>query len=238
MLVWEAISLLPHIYPAERGIDHLIYVIRLYPHQTNNTAGSITSAVHALAINTHSHTHTPPPQPRPCIHISGRHCARPLEQVIHWQIMKWDVIILEHSLVEPGWMGWETCVTPGLHYCRAAVHFTVARQRLTLCNRLVCQRVSHCVNVCSMGWERVGGRAVGGGGGGGGDGGVVIGVWWKISLWLSSQEMAWDIHFSVSLPPTLPLAVYLSLFPSLLFVWPFFFFFSSPELSFPLDLLL
>lgn len=31
------------------------------------------------------------------------------------------------------------------------------------------------MNVCSMGWERVGGRAVGGGGGG--DGGVVIGVW-------------------------------------------------------------
>lgn len=73
---------------------------------------------------------------------------------------------MEQSLVERGWMGWETCVALGLHYCRAAVHFTVARQRLTLCNRIVCQRVSHCANVCSMGWERVGGwGAVGWGGG-------------------------------------------------------------------------
>lgn len=55
---------------------------------------------------------------------------------------------------------WETCVALGLHYRCAAVHFTVARQRLTLCNQIVCWRVSHCASVMWMGQERVGSRAV------------------------------------------------------------------------------
>lgn len=55
---------------------------------------------------------------------------------------------------------WETCVALGLHYRCAAVHFTVARQRLTLCNQIVCRRVSHCASVMWMGRERVGSRAV------------------------------------------------------------------------------
>lgn len=55
---------------------------------------------------------------------------------------------------------WETCVALGLHYRCAAVHFTVARQRLTLCNQIVCWRVSHCASVMWMGLERVGSRAV------------------------------------------------------------------------------
>lgn len=38
------------------------------------------------------------------------------------------------------------------------MRFTVARQRLTLRNQIVCQGVSQCVSVFSIGWERVGGR--------------------------------------------------------------------------------
>lgn len=144
-------------------------------------------------------THTlcnPQLQHRPCIHISGCHCMRALKQVIHWQWIKWDVIIFEQSLVEQIWIGWETCVAPGLHYCCA---FYSSQTEVNASQ-------SNCMPACEQVWfwlvrvaeEQLVGRAVELGEGGGW-------IWerQKISLWLSSQEMAWDIHFSVSLPPTL-----------------------------------
>lgn len=165
-------------------------------------------------IHTHSVAHVP--STAQCIHISGCHCVRPLKQVIHWQWIKWDVIIFKQSLVEQRLNGQRNmcCSRAPLLPCRR-VCFTVARQRLTVCNQIVCQRVSHCVCVCVSDW--LGGWWVAVEWLDGGAEGVVVmvdgrkGIWgrWKISLWLSSEEMAWDIYCSV--PATYPP---LAVFPS------------------------
>lgn len=176
-------------------------------------ANQVHSAIHKnIHLNTHAHTHTRLHTPEPAApappmypHLGVPLCAATQAgNSVTMNKMRCNYFQAVTCWVKLNGVRNMCCSRTPLLSCRRAFYSSQTEVNALQSNCMpACESVCECV--FSIGGEWVGGRgAVRWECGGVGEGGiVVIGGRWKISLWLSSQDMARDIHFSVSLPPTL-----------------------------------